>query len=357
MGRAWWVVLATSGCGSVFGLGDPQPLPLDAPGASCIVAGFDLCAHQQPNGPIHFEVDTTINTTLDCNVVLFNPTGGSVCVIYASDLTVTSTVRATGARPLVLAATGDITIDGTLDVSSSMAGGTGAAANDPTCAVKRVNGSTSGGGAGGSFRGKGGDGGAGTVSVGTAGLAGDSVALPAVLRGGCPGYAALGGVSPGGGAVRVVASTSLNVTATGRVLANGAGGQPAGQLFGGYGGVGGASGGMIQLAAPSIAIQGVLSANGGGGSEAGDMTSGGASGSDGGPNSTPAKGGAGMSPTGGDGGAGGAGTTLMGVNGASTVAATSGGGGGGGGVGYIVITAATVDTTGSTISPAALMNE
>jgi len=138
MQRAWWVVLATTGCGSVFGLGDPQPLPPDAPGASCVVAGFDLCAHQQPNGPIHFEIDTTINTTLDCNVVLFNPTGGSVCVIYASDLTVTSTVRASGERPLVLAATGSITIDGTLDVSSGMNIGTGAAANDPTCAGAMV---------------------------------------------------------------------------------------------------------------------------------------------------------------------------------------------------------------------------
>lgn len=354
MGRAWWVVLATSGCGSVFGLGDPQPLPPDAPGASCVVAGFDLCAHQQPNGPIHFETDTTINTTLDCNVVLFNPTGGSVCVIYASDLTVTSTVRASGTRPLVLAATGNITIDGTLDVSSPFNMATGAAANDPSCAVKRAAGNGSGGGAGGSFRGKGGDGGSGTVSSGTAGLAGDSVALPSVLRGGCPGVNAFAS-SSGGGAVRVVASASLVVTATGRVLANGSGGRQGGAI-GGYGGVAGGSGGMIQLVAPSVAIHGAVTANGGGGGEGADMLSFGAVGVDGGPTSDPAAGGAGMS-AGGDGGAGGAGATLTGVTGLSTVTATSGGGGGGGGVGYIVITANTVDTSGSTISPAALMNE
>jgi hypothetical protein len=356
MGRAWWVVLATSGCGSVFGLGDPQPLPPDAPGASCIVAGFDLCAHQQPNGPIHFEVDTTINTTLDCNVVLFNPTGGSVCVIYASDLTVTSTVRAAGARPLVLAATGNITIDGTLDVSSGMTIGTGAAANDPSCMTKRIAGTTSGGGAGGSFRGKGGDGGAGTVNPGAAALAGDSVALPAVLRGGCPGSIAFNPASSGG-AVRVVASTSLIVTATGRVLANGEGGRQQQGLVTGSGGVAGASGGMIQLAAPSVAVQGVVTANGGGGSEGDDMSNFGAPGIDGGPSSDPAAGGAGMSAGGGDGGAGGAGATLTGVTGVSPTAASSGGGGGGGGVGYIVISGDSVDTSGSTISPAALMNE
>jgi hypothetical protein len=354
MRRAWWVVLATTGCGSVFGLGDPQPLPPDAPGASCVVAGFDLCAHQQPNGPIHFEVDTTINTTLDCNVVLFNPTGGSVCVIYASDLTVTSTVRASGARPLVLAATGNITIDGTLDVSSGAMIGTGAAADDPTCTTTRAAGTSSGGGAGGSFRGKGGDGGTGTVSPGAAALAGDSVALPAVLRGGCPGSASFSS-SASGGAVRVVASISLIVTATGRVLANGAGGRYAG--FQGIGGGAGASGGMIQLVAPSVAIHGVVAANGGGGSEGADMTAGGAAGIDGGPSSDRAPGGAGMSPGGGDGGAGGAGATLTGANGASPTAATSGGGGGGGGVGYIAINADAVDTGGSTISPAALMNE
>jgi hypothetical protein len=354
MGRAWWVVLATSGCGSVFGLGDPQPLPADAPGASCIVAGFDLCAHQQPNGPIHFEVDTTINTTLDCNVVLFNPTGGSVCVIYASDLAVTSTVRASGARPLVLAATGTITIDGTLDVSSSAMIGVGAAANDPSCAVTRAAGAASGGGAGGSFRGKGGDGGNGTVSAGTAGLAGDSVALPAVLRGGCRGSTSFGTASSGG-AVRVVASASLIVTTTGRVLANGGGGGSSG--FDGIGGVAGASGGMIQLVAPSVAIHGVVTANGGGGGEGTDMTTNGAPGIDGGPSSDRAPGGAGMSAGGGDGGAGGAGTTLTGANGASPTSATSGGGGGGGGVGYIAIDGDAIDTSGSTISPTALMNE
>jgi hypothetical protein len=355
MRRAWWVVLATSGCGSVFGLGDPQPLPPDAPGASCVVAGFDLCAHQQPNGPIHFEIDTTINTTLDCNVVLFNPTGGSVCVIYASDLTVTSTVRASGERPLVLAATNTITIDGTLDVSSGMNIGTGAAANDPTCAVKRASGTASGGGAGGSFRGKGGDGGTGTVSSGTAGLAADSVALPAVLRGGCPGASAFS-TAASGGAVRVVASTSLIVTTTGRVLANGAGGRTGGILQG-DGGIGGASGGMIQLVAPSVTVRGVVTANGGGGSEGADMTGAGASGIDGGPSSDPAAGGAGMSAGGGDGGAGGAGATLTGVTGVSPTAASSGGGGGGGGVGYIAIDGDTIDTSGSTISPAPLMNE
>jgi len=352
MGRLWWVaVVATSGCSSVFGLGDPKPAPPDTPGASCTVAGFDLCAHQQPNGPIAFNGDTTIDTTLDCNVVVFDPSGGSVCVIYATDITVGATIRAQGKRPLALAATGTIVVDGTVDVSSSMAKGLGAGGDDGQCMFKRDAGYRSGGGAGGSFAGKGGDGGTGTIDPGTSGLASDPIQLPDRLRGGCAG----GSVANGGGGVELVASTSITIAGTGRILANGGGGTGGGYL-GGFqlGGGGGGSGGLIRIAAPSITVRGILTANGGGGGEGGDNAAAtGMAGGDGTMSTTAALGGAGGG-NGGDGGGGTGGATVAGGPGISPTAASLGGGGGGGGIGFIVLTG-TAETTGATISPSPMM--
>jgi hypothetical protein len=359
MGRLWWVALvATTGCSSVFGLGDPQPAPPDAPGASCTVAGFDLCAHQQPNGPIAFNADTVIDTTLDCNVVVFDPTGGSVCVIYATDITVGATVRAQGKRPLALAATGTIVVDGTVDVSSNTAKGLGGGANDAQCMLKRDAGNRSGGGAGGSFAGKGGDGGTGTVDPNTSGLASDPIQLPDRLRGGCAGGfgGSVGG--SGGGGVALVASTSITIAVTGKILANGGGGNyGGGQIIGlgSLGASGGGSGGLVRIAAASISVKGTVTANGGGGGEGADSAtnemSQGMAGADGTTTTTAALGGAGGG-NGGDGGGGTGGMTPSGGNGASPTGASLGGGGGGGGIGFVVLTGTTIDASGGTISPA-----
>ena len=339
-----------TGCSSIFGLGEPGPAPPDATPPSCVIAGFDLCAHQQPNGPITFGSDTSIDTSLDCNVVLFDPAGGSLCIIYGTDIEVDSVITAHGPRPLVFAATGSITVSGSIDVNGHVNSLAGAGADPMECAAKTTQGVQSGGGAGGSFHGKGGDGGAGAVSPGTAGVAGEAVLPPTLARGGCPGQTNEQ-IAHGGGAVLLVANVAIHVTATAKVLANGAGG-PNAQFFG-FGGSGGGSGGLIRIVAPAVTISGIVAANGGGGGEGRDMTNPGMSGVDGTTTTQPAHGGGGTS-AGGDGGNGGAGTTLAGLAGASTMTAMAGGGGGGGGAGFILISTPSLDVTGGTISPPSL---
>ena len=366
MGRLWWVVLATSGCSSIFGLGDP-PLEVDAaPVAtvSCMVNGYDVCANQMPAGSITFDTDTTIDTSSDCTSVLFDPMGFEVCVVYGVDIDVglMVTLTAIGPRVLAFAATGTIAIDGEIDVSSRsgyVAGPGGS--NAALCSQSRQPGKDSGGGAGGSFQTKGGDAGAGSYGVTTSGLAGDAVAsAPAALRAGCPGYVATGNATMdsvgayGGGGLLVTAGHAIAVSSTGHVHAGGAGGRSPFQ----FGGSGGGSGGMIRFSAPSVAIHGIVTANGGGGSSASSQTSGatamffdGQPGADGGESTQSAVGGAVLAGgTGGVGGFGGATANMISGLGGTGTGAMAGGGGGGGGVGFIIFPSST-DTSGATISP------
>jgi hypothetical protein len=365
--RGWLLcLLATaSGCASVFGIGDPEV----GGAGSCPIGSFDLCATQNPNGPIAFTTDVQIVTDRDCSVVLYEPQAGSICVIYATEIDVagSATVTGTGSRPLVLAATGAITIAGTLDVSSYYQTRTGAGSDPSTCAVEREPGvdamGAGGGGAGGSFGGTGGNGGTGATGTATGGAPGAAVSVPAYPRGGCRGGDAMsqisGGPGSGGGVLWIVAGEQIALAATGRILAAGAGGGPGvnfgGGEGGGSGGSGGGSGGFLRIAAPTVTISGVVIANGGGGGEGGDTAAVGKAGTDGVAATQPSKGGSGGSAPGGDGGTGAAGTMLDGTPGSpSTAAAGAGGGGGGGGAGAIVLSAETLTTTGATISPPAI---
>jgi len=368
--RGWPLsLLATAGlatgCGAVFGIGDPEV----GGGGSCPIGGFDLCATQNPNGPIAFTTDALIATDRDCSVVLYEPEAGSICVIYATEIDVASsaTVSATGTRPLVFAATGTITIAGTLDVSSYFQMRTGAGADPAACMIEREPTTDSmgagGGAAGGSFGGKGGTGGTGATGSAAGGAPGDAVSLPAFPRGGCRGGGSGGpfggGPGAGGGVMWLVSGDQISLAATGRVLAAGGGGG-GGVNFGageggGSGGSGGGSGGFLRIAAPTITLAGLVNANGGGGGEGGDMATQGKHGSDGAAVTQPSMAGSGGSPAGGDGGNGAVGTTLDGAPGSpSTAAAGAGGGGGGGGAGAIVLAAETLTTTGATISPPAM---
>lgn len=363
-----FIAIAITGCSAVFGIGDPAPAPDAPPRPSCLIGGFDLCANQNANGPIAFTTSTSINTTVDCSLVLYEPSVGGICVIFATDITIAAaaTVNATGLRPLVLAATQTITVDGTVDVSSYLAPPTGvasqgAAANHPSCEQLRIPTCETtnygcGGQAGGSFGGLGGAGGLGPSGLQN-GLPGDPIPPP-LPRGGCPGGSRNDNDSDGGGGVWLVAGSAIAVTVTGRVLAGGAGGQ------GGYGGIGGelyssgnggGSGGYIRLAAPSIRVEGSLIANGGGGGEGGDGTfSMAANGGDGAGAMQPPRGGV-STRAGGDGGDGATGSMLGGQPGkSSTNTQGAGGGGGGGGAGIIVLSAPALVTTGATISPTPL---
>ncbi|MFT3697421.1 MAG: hypothetical protein QM831_30035 [Kofleriaceae bacterium] len=350
MGRPSFALIAVAGCNSILGIGDPGAAPPDAPSLSCVVGGFDLCAHQQPNGPIRFQSDVEIDTNTDCNVVVFVPTGGSLCVVYGSDIAVAAKVRATGDRPFVLAATGAIDVTGTIDVSSNIIEGIGAAGNDKSCAGDETSTPNYFGGAGGSFHGKGGDGGSSNGSATISGqVAQAAVTTPSTLRGGCPGRTVQENRSQavGGGAVALVAGGSITIGATGFVLANGGGGIFNSGLTSDV--TGGASGGMIELEAPDIAIHGVVAANGGGGQAGYGGNGFPPGGADGSASSSPAPGGSGGGGL--AGGSGAAGITIDGAPGKNATAANTGGSAGGGGAGFILIDTPPTDTSGSVISP------
>jgi hypothetical protein len=261
-----------------------------------------------------------------------------LCVIAGTTITINGTVSVTGTKPLVLlATTGAITVEGALDGASHIATPNvkGPAADDGTCDNGTAPGAN-GGGAGGSFGALGGNGGDGLVAGNnTHGIAGAAAAAVSNIRSGCRGQDGADGTNAigkgigghGGGALYLIAETSITINAAGTINASGAGGDGGDANSASAGGGGGGSGGLIGLDAPALANAGNIFSNGGGGGEGSGTTGIGASGTD----PTPTLIGAGGSiGTGGDGGNGG-------VNGAGVTGGTTnrGGGGGGGGAGVV----------------------
>ncbi|HTB79033.1 MAG TPA: hypothetical protein VK762_37575 [Polyangiaceae bacterium] len=138
----------------------------------------------------------------------------------------------------------------------------------------------------------------------------------------------------GGGAVEITAGTSILIGSGGAVSVPGYGGS-------GNGG-GGGSGGSILLEAPSVTVNGVLAANGGGGA----VFSGGGSAQDGQPSAQPAMGQDANSAV------GSAGTQINGADGKATPTATSSGGGGGGRIRINTATGMATIGPSATVSPA-----
>jgi hypothetical protein len=307
-------------------------------------------------------INTDTSSLCSSAVAWTSITQPDACVIPGASIAITGNTSATGSRPLVLFSLGTIT-QGTniaLDVASHRAGTTGAGTQPAVCAAfpqaPMNSAAGAGGGAGGSFMNMGGGGGAGGNGS-TPGLApaADTTA-PTVLRGGCRGQTgaeaatgSAGAFGAGGGAVYLLARTSISLA--GPISASGAGG--SGALTAGGGGGGGA-GGMIVLSAPSITSSTArLVANGGGGGGAGGANNG-MGGFDPNPNtlSTAAPGGSGGAGNGcggqGMGGSGAATTVVAGVGEAGSTNNTCGGGGGGGAIGYI---RSSVVISGITSSP------
>jgi hypothetical protein len=301
-----------------------------------------------PTLPVILPIDLTIEIDTDSSSLCdgHNDQMNNYCVIAGAGFTLAAnqSIRAYGSKPLVLLSTTTMTLEATslVDVSSNRTVGllaTGAGANSSLCTSGAAP-EMAGGGYGGSFGGKGGDGErlGGTVTSGIAAAA--LTSPPTMLRGGCPGGTgdASGGVGgSGGGAVALIAGSSIQLD--GRINASGAGGLggPATQSGGG-----GGSGGMIVLDAPSIMATGPLFANGGGGGQGGTGGGGtgfgpGADGSESPAPLTAAPAGNNGTTDGGSGGTGSAGTVrLTGTNGGSSPAFSyGGGGGGGGGAGFI----------------------
>lgn len=285
-----------------------------------------FCSDAVANEPQNFS--TTIDTGIAANCNDRPLSGGiELCVIYASTITITGTVRVVGSRPLVLVAVQTIDVVGHLDAGSRRLGGSGAGAGSGACPPATPP-TGMGGGAGGTFRGQGGSGGA--ASGGSQGTA--PMPFPPIsVRGGCAGATSLGlGGTPGrgGGALYLIAGSAISVGSQGRIDVSGAGAMPSDA-----GGHGGGSGGLLALDAAGFQIQGELMANGGGGASGSDGAIAQAGDESSAPAVPGAGGGSGAGLNGGNGSAGQ--VSLVGMAG-SGAGATLGAGGGGGGAGWIL---------------------
>ncbi|MBS1118589.1 MAG: hypothetical protein H6Q90_817 [Deltaproteobacteria bacterium] len=359
------LTIALTGCGRV-GFSEAQLTGDSGNGADadpdavpCLVTG--PCITTEPDSALTIETRVTLDTDLDtrCKIVA-QDSGPEVCVVHVKRFTVTETGQlvSRGSRSLVIASDDEITIDGTIDVSSDAGGALGAGASSaPSCTggaepVAAVGGG--GGGAGGSFAGTGGTGGVGDTDNA---LCPGGMAAPAFsfssIHGGCAGQHGAGDlVSPGGpggasgGALYLVTARSIQIIGT--IDASGAGGlSGAGVGGGGDGAGGGGSGGLIVLHGQSITLTStaIVAANGGGGAE-GATQGPGARGADGSATAGMAAGGSGTQVDGGDGGAGGSATML---GGGLATDGRGGGGGGGGGAGVVHVVGTLANT--GTISP------
>lgn len=358
----------------------PEFFDLPADPIPCEVSFRDVCIHLDNYSVARrFTESITIDTTLDdhCARPPLVAASSPYCIVAGTTLEIPAgvTLRAIGARPLVLLASREILIDGEVDVSSSrevvvppqapeVIGAGGGTFKGCQSFRRAPEGRPQGGGAGagGTFGALGGAGGDGNYEdIPGRDLGGltpfDPEPAPTMIRPGCHGQdgagAALGAKGgrggPAGGAVYV--ASKVSITVNGLIAANGAGGMGGGAQSGGGGG---GSGGMIVLEAPTIARNGTLVANGGGGGEGGQFAAGemlGASGEDGRRSAMFALGGASALP--GKGGDGGARARPGGEDGTFTDEA---GAGGGGGVGVIRVLGAATVGAAAVESPAPVTN-
>jgi len=275
------------------------------------------------------------------------------CIVAGSAITLPAgtTVRAFGARALVLISTGAFELSGLLDVSSTSAAGalhpTGPGVPNRSCNVGAFTATVNSGGFGGSFGGKGGDGQRQDTGAADNPIAAPAVSFPVALRAGCAGGngsttttgASVGQGGAGGGAVSIIASRLL---LNGRINASGAAG--TGGPLAKSGGGGGGSGGMIILDTPAL-VTGpafALFANGGGGGQGGAFDEGqpkpgaGQSGTESTAPTVAGLGGHNLETAGGAGGNGAAGANINGVSASQeNLPGNAGGGAGGGGAGFI----------------------
>ncbi|MBL9012745.1 MAG: hypothetical protein JNL83_01125 [Myxococcales bacterium] len=345
------LVLACAGCssddaqaidaGAIDAPVTIDTLPIDA--QACFGTLTRVCLPSAPTGTVILA--GTLDTATDprCTVIE-DPTAGFLCVIAGGNLSIEAT-QVTGSRPLVLVASGSITLEDAIDAGSRRTPlKLGPGARALPCAASQVgldgSGTAGGGGAGGSFGSPGGAGGKSAGATPTLGGTPNPVVTVSSLRAGCSGGTGGGGSSTGsgtagasGGAIALYAGSQIAIPATGAVYASGGGGWGAG------GGGGGGSGGLIVLEAPAIQILGKVVANGGGGGGGGEVQPGdpGADGTTA-MHAVAALGGGAQPPnTGGTGGDGAALAIEAEGGGAPALAGTGGGGGGGGGTGIIWI--------------------
>lgn len=117
---------------------------------------FDSAA-DVPSAPLILSSDIDTGASLICNTR--NDKDNMACVVAAAGLTVPlgTTIRGTGAKPLILLSTTTVDISGKVDVSSSRTGTAGAGASAPEDCMGTTAASNNSGGFGGSFGGMGGE--------------------------------------------------------------------------------------------------------------------------------------------------------------------------------------------------------
>jgi hypothetical protein len=263
--------------------------------------------------------------------------GSKLGVFIANKIRVEQTITAevNGQLPLVLLARDTLQVIGKLQAagarSEAVAGGFPGV---PNVSNTPGNGPGAGGagkvGGGGSYCGKGGK---SSTNTSAGGVPYSTPEIVPLVGGSSGGAATIWDSGAGGGAVQLIAGTSIQISATGIINVGGGGG--------GQGSNGGGSGGAILLEAPTVTVAGVLAANGGGGGSG----SGAEKGQNGLPSSAPASGGG----TDVKGGNGSAGASLDGEPGALSED-YEGGGGGGAGVIRINTASGSATITGS-LSP------
>jgi hypothetical protein len=319
------------------------PVGIDAgPGVTCYgPAGWQACFNAAPTGNVMLK--GMINTDGGAPCLGMQPAEWAArqpeaCFIVGDTITVPGggTV-VNGSRPLVLVANLLITVTGVLDLASN-SGDKGTQpsecqlfSQDP--APPGVNPDVGGGGgAGGSFMTRAGNGGNGDGAAQNGQASQADAIAPTHLRGGCPGQAGgalaagdAGTVGLGGGSVYLVSGGEIAIA--GGINASGAGGQGGNKRAGGSGG---GSGGMIVLysARLTVSLAPALMANGGGGG-------GGSTGNQALDGSDPSVTSPLLPANGGGNGGQGYPATLNVLDGTGGAGSGDGGGGGGGGAGYI----------------------
>jgi hypothetical protein len=329
-------------------------VPPDELIANCYGTGLLKFCAEAPTAPLTIGAPKAINTSTnnaDCTVVNIDASGDKVCLVLVKSFAITSnvTLTASGKYPLAIISDSTIDIAGFIDVSgqtSSNPAGANLGCSTGTDPMISIGGTVSaGGGAGGSSGTVGFPGGnsaGGVVASGLPGAAFLTNPSPGYVRGGCDGQDGAMYMQParggaGGGAVYLIARTSIHFT-SGWIDASGGPGATSGYYAGGGGG---GAGGLIGLDAPTIdTTNGFLMANGG----AGACGSSGANAQGTAGHvcainlpTTPAKGGCRGDGTffGGAGGNGAAST--FDATAGDGVTAGFGGGGGGGGIGYLLV--------------------
>lgn len=339
--RSLSLLLLVTACDRVYGLAGQAEIDAaidtvpdsDVPIEVCAGEGLvRLCTIVvESEVSLRDEIDTTDDTRCQAHRVIHG--ADAACVIAADRIDVSFLLRATGTRPLVLFATDTITASAQIDVSSDRTATSGAGARMDCAAPNGATAMNEGaGGAGGTYQYVGGSGGATSMVAGTAP---SPVLALTSLGGGCAGGqgGGTGAKTPagaGGGAIYLIAGSSIEVDRSGGIDASGAGGDGGAAR---HGGGGGGSGGLVGLDAPSIVVEANIIAKGGAGGGGGDLAMG-----------MPGSEAVLASPTravsggmgGGTGGSGGDGSNGT-VGGGPGGAPMYGGGGGGGAAGYVLV--------------------